>query len=439
MHPLTLVANLPTFRHDAPSYLPAMPATGAQPKIRAQSDLEAIDSWLAQYAPKKRLPGDEVDADGSELTYQAYRREIERFWLWLQLRAAQNKRRGWRSPRLAPGETEESNPEAACFRLIDLMLEDADAFRDWLRDPQPRAQLCVLEDPLDTRPVKRPHRKIKDKEGNLIDNPAWRPFVTGLSATGAAGALRAVNCCLNFLVDARYIDGNPFKLGRRRKAGKSSREVKTVRNFLPKAVRQYLANYIETLPDETRRDERKKARLRFLLRWYHHTGLRIHEMAKALTSDLNYDLDNHAWSLTVLGKGHKQVTLPLSDAAMRDLYHYRDSIAHYPTPSTEKDEPIVFDLSGKEGLTVKALHKILKEFFAEAAAATADPRIAEVLSKASTHWLRHSAGTARARANWPAHLLQAFMRHSNLATTGQYLHAEDDELRQAAEAFSVVE
>lgn len=423
MHPLPHIGNLPTFSHTEPNYLPVTaPAVGSRPLIDAQDDLAAIDTWLAQYANAD---------DCSPLTYKAYRREIERFWLWLQIRGAERIRQGWSK---FPGETESR------FALADLTFEDANAFRQWLRDPQPRAELCLVVDPAtDSRNIKLPARQIKEASGQKVANPAWRPFVSGLSPSGAAAALRAVNCMCNFLVDARYLPANPFKLGRRRKAGKSSREVKTVQHFLPKVVRQYLADYIETLPSGTRREARRKARLKFLLRWYHHTGLRIHEMAKARTTDLRYNLDQHTWSLTVLGKGQKEVQLPLSDAAMRDLYHYRDSVAHYPTPSTDKDAPIVFDLSGKDGLTVKALHKILKEFFAEAAAATADPRIAEVLGKASTHWLRHSAGTARARANWPAHLLQAFMRHSNLATTGQYLHAEDDELRQAAEAFSVVE
>jgi site-specific recombinase XerD len=86
-------------------------------------------------------------------------------------------------------------------------------------------------------------------------------------------------------------------------------------------------------------------------------------------------------------------------------------------------------------LTRAALHAIVKEVFAQAAARlrkrdeTSAAR-ADLLEKASAHWSRHSAGSHMADQRVDLRLVRDNLGHASLTTTSLYLHIDDDRRHQ---------
>lgn len=118
--------------------------------LNAQNDYEAVQAWLALHeAPH---------------TVRAYRREAERLMLWVIVERHQ--------------------------ALSSLTTDDAIAYRAFLRHPMPNSRW--------TGPP-RPR-----------DSVEWRPFAGGLSAHSAAYALTVLNALFRWLVEQRYLLGNPF-------------------------------------------------------------------------------------------------------------------------------------------------------------------------------------------------------------------------------------
>lgn len=81
-------------------------------------------------------------------------------------------------------------------------------------------------------------------------------------------------------------------------------------------------------------------------------------------------------------------------------------------------------------MTRSAVHGIVKEVFNQAANRwLADGRgeaQAERLRAASSHWLRHTAGTSLANAGVNLSYVRDTLGHSDLSTTSIYVHGEDD-------------
>ncbi|EKS71757.1 hypothetical protein BG60_33840 [Caballeronia zhejiangensis] len=86
-------------------------------------------------------------------------------------------------------------------------------------------------------------------------------------------------------------------------------------------------------------------------------------------------------------------------------------------------------------LTRAALHAIVNCVFTGAAARlrerdeTASAR-ADLLEKASAHWLRHSAGSHMADQKIDLRTVRGNLGHASLTTTSIYLHVYDDRRHQ---------
>jgi site-specific recombinase XerD len=90
---------------------------------------------------------------------------------------------------------------------------------------------------------------------------------------------------------------------------------------------------------------------------------------------------------------------------------------------------LILGIAGREAaLTPTAVYLVVKDALARVAddLAAIDPTRAARLRRASTHWLRHTAATHQAEAGNPVHHIQHNLRHSSIATTSIYLHAEED-------------
>lgn len=377
------VASLPTLR-DAVSG----PNQGTRTLTRATTDTEAVSSWLARY----------VDTPH---TFASYRREAERLLMWL----------------------------ASCnLSLSNMMVEDAVAYSRFLRNPLPREHWCSIQEPrsLDDgtpNPAWKSVQRAARTLSNGAPNPAWRPFLSGLSESAAKLSETVLFGMLEYLASISWIATNVMRASRRR----STVPAAEIERYLERDKWQGLLEHIELMPRKTVRQEAHYQRVRFSVRFLYLTGLRREEFCSRVGVDLVLKRGRH-W-LTVLGKGNKLATIPLNASAVLAIEEYRVSLGLSPWPEVGDVSPILRDVTGKRGVSVKALHQLLTTVFKS----SPDP----VVRQASTHWLRHTCCTHMLESGMALTEVRDVMRHGNISTTSRYAHAERDKLHQSSEKHCV--
>ena len=159
----------------------------------------------------------------------------------------------------------------------------------------------------------------------------------------------------------------------------------------------------------------RKGRDRALIRTLYIGGLRVAEAVGLRTRYLVTRDDGRGGQLAVFGKGQKTrpVLVPanlfgeLSDLALPD--------PDAPLFRSQKKGPD----GGPRPITARQAERIVK-----AAAKKAGLKNA---SEVSPHWLRHAHASHAMDRGAKIHLVQATLGHSDISTTGRYLHARPDE------------
>lgn len=346
--------------------------------LAATTDAEAIAAWLGLHE--------------SAHTARAYRREAERLLLWAVVER-----------RLA---------------LSSLTIQDATAYRAFLRRPAPAARWIGPPCPR--------------------SSPSWRPFARGLTPHSTAYALSVLRALFAWLVDQHYVVINPFagvtvRAARQRTPFDTARALderdwKTVRAFASRLERHGW-------------DASAAQRLRFVLDFGYATGLRANEFVTATLGDVERDTRG-GWWLEVTGKGAKsgRVALPpLALNALRQSLKARRLPVTRPRwdPSTPllasidrsemTDERSAPDAPGEHGISTARLRQMLGELFQKAAGhvKTRSPSLAARLQHASPHWLRHTHATHALNAGVELVAVRDNLRHASIATTSTYLHGND--------------
>ena len=341
-------------------------ATGDFSQIAARTDVEAVRSWLAEYA-------------GSPHTLRSYTKEVLRLLVWC---------------------TGTLNKPLSSLNREDLLLYET----------------FLLNPPASWIDMSLPRRGQR------------RQLLTGvLSPCSVRQAMGILSGLFSYLVEAGYLAGNPLALRRRRREDKTNRKT-VIERYLDQDLWQRVLEFIETLPRETPRDRQHYERVRWLFRLLYGTGLRVSEAAKTRSSDLVQRRGK--WWLRVDGKGGVAGEVPVSEDLMADLARYRLFYGLSPAPSSQESTPLVMTVGGKPDrfLTPTAVYLIVKEVFRRAAESfeAEYPDDAVILRRASTHWLRHTAATHQADAGNDLRFIQKNLRHASIETTAIYLHAEDD-------------
>lgn len=145
-----------------------------------------------------------------------------------------------------------------------------------------------------------------------------------------------------------------------------------------------------------------------LLKLLYVAGLRVSELTGLTWRSLQQRDDGG--QVLVYGKGGKTRAVKLPASLWSELQLLRTG--------AELDAPVFPSRKGKGNLTQVQVNRIVKR------AAGRVPGIdREVAAKISPHWLRHAHATHAMDRGAPIHLVQATLGHSNVATTGRYLHA----------------
>ena len=375
--------RVPTELNGSTGYYRAPPE---QCLLQANNDYDAILAWL--------------NSKQAGHTRRAYTKEAERLLLWAIL--------------------ERKKP------ISSLSVEDCLAYRDFLRNPVPSDRWC-------------------GERGRARWSPLWRPFNGPLTPSSERHALNVLTSLFRWLVDQRYLVGNPFQAVP--PTLDATPKIQTGRSLTKK---QWI--FIQEFLD-AQKDGGASRRLRIVLYLGYATGLRLAELAHAKCGDLQqqvFDDDQTGWMLSVLGKGHRIREVPIPDSLMGLINQYlgfRGLMGGVSDPNNRDayligkiDHPELRGQPGyeaKEGISVGTLAAQLKQFFNDAGKSLAkeQPQSGTRLRQASTHWLRHTHGSHAVASGTPIEIVQNNLGHANLATTTIYVTTEHKRRHAAMAKF----
>lgn len=381
----------------------AFPPPGSYPKGQkeaATEDYRATLDFLLAYA-------------ASSETFKSYRREVDRFLIWL-----------WNVHKVA---------------LAEITRHDIEAYFEFCKNP-----------PLEWRDTEI-RRRFIEQDGLRKPNPEWRPFVVQVpkairkhgkdvsredwtqSNASFKATLRILCAYCQFLVDQDYLAKNPVaQLKTKYRAATSQQRQFMIRRLTytqVKALFEALGKRSKTLSDE------HYERILFILSCMVGMYLRISEIAatgeRQPTHGHFYQsihevegVVTKSWWFSVLGKGNKQREIPVSDELMAALARYRVAQNLPPTPTGHETQPLFPKLIGKGGITsTRHVRMMLQEIFDHAYALLVEQGKedeAQALQSCTVHWLRHTGISIDVMKRPLAHVRDS-AGHSSLAVTGIYI------------------
>jgi site-specific recombinase XerD len=334
--------------------------------VTASSDEQIIDAWLARSGKSKH-------------TVRNAQKEVTRFLMWCQSRG-----KGLRQVRY----------------------EDFTAYSAFLAEPLP-ADVWVSAT----------HWPRSD--------PRWRPFAGPLAETSHRQAIAFIKALFYWAHAAQYLTANPAAL-----LGKMiSSDNEPVERYLPIEAISMMIEACNRMPTEKPTQLLRRARARFLVKLFYLTGARLNEAVTANMTSIRRDDSGKYW-FHVVGKGRKKGKMPVMADLLNEFKRYRKAYGLDPLPAASDKTALILTTRGEhkratDNSVFKAMKIILKGA-ADVAAELNEDGVAERLTLASTHWLRHSAFTHQADAGVPLKTIQKNARHSSLTTTSRYLHKDDD-------------
>lgn len=371
-------------------------------QIAARHDYAAIDAYLTKFRHQEK-------------TRRAYQKEIERFLLWcITVRGT---------------------------ALSSALHDDCEAFKDFL-GAIPGAWIgpkCLRRD------------------------PRWRPFGGQLSPGSQRYAVQAVRTFFSWLVDVRYLGGNPWATVSDPRVAQAILPMQ-IDKALPAALWGKLAapggllDQVCTTPEASLQARYKLrgasatrsiaaqfrlARAALLL--IGDTGLRREEAAYATRDKLKPVPDSAAlWELDVLGKRNRWRTVfPTSRVIQALNAHWLDrgrdfsyGLAEIPllsplsAPATANAQAKHHDATGamkESGFSPDGLYQVVKtalKRIADDAAFDLSNAERVHLRRAAPHAFRHTFGTLAVAGEVPLDVVQKVLGHASLQTTTIYVQAE---------------
>lgn len=367
---------------------PVAPAWRADAEQRAQAaDAgQLVESWIAARTQ-------------SVQTARAYRREIQRFLVWLLA----ERRVG----------------------LIEVGADDCSAYVAFLR--------AVPAEWMSRRSAAR-------------FTAGWAPFAGQPSVSSQRYALTVLNAFFAWAGRAGALGRNPWELINLRLPDDASAKPETSRAFTPTAWAALQAQ-LGRLPAPA------AARMRWLLVFAQATGLRAAELLRARRAD--FVARDGGWWLHVRGKGARNRLVPVPRAALQATRAYFEGrglvwdsahpntplLAALARPELAGDDPVHGQVPAPDAeerrrrgfLAYATLAPAFKRF-ARAAFAGLPFEEREAAHGASLHWLRHTHATRAAEKGVSLDVQQANLGHADPRTTAAYYRAQERRRMEQMEA-----
>lgn len=348
---------------------------------------------------------------GSQDTFNAYRREIERFLQWCQLKAN--------------------------LSLTQIKREAFEAYLAFCQKP-PKSWIGLKNEP-----------RFVVKHGQRISNKKWRPFVVTLSKVAVKAGkapnkqhyvlsekafkvlFAVISSFYNFLIQENYTLINPALLIRQKSRYFKKTQIKPKIRRLSELQWGYV---LETAEMAANKNPTRHERTLFILNVLYGMYLRISELTATerwtpTMGDFERDPDGHWWFNTV-GKGNKARNVTVSDAMLKALKRYRQSLRLTALPFAGEETPLIAKLRTADPVkSARYIRTLVQESFDKAVERLAqDNQIeeAEQLATATVHWLRHTGISDDVKIR-PREHVRDDAGHSSSAITDRYI---DIELRE---------
>lgn len=252
-----------------------------------------------------------------------------------------------------------------------------------------------------------------------LGHGAWSPFAGPLSPRSQRQAVVVVASCFAWLVNARYLQGNPWTLVDRRSGDDRHADPPATRAFAPQ-VWQRIVGRLERLAEA----EPAAARVLFLLQFVEATGLRAAELLGARLGDFR-PLEGRLL-LQVHCKGSRERVIPVAAQARRALGRHLAARGLDEGALVERPQlPLLTRLDRPDqALGYRSLYSAMKTWLDKAIAGS-DLSWADKVAaaRASPHWLRHTCGTRALERGVPLDVVGQLLGHADPRTTARYTRA----------------
>lgn len=345
---------------------------------------------------------------GSLATFNSYRREVERLlhWCWL-----------------VQGKT-----------VKTLTRNDFETFLEFCQAPPKHW--------IGTQHVER----FIEKDGLRIPNPAWRPFVAGVSKKAfrdgkqpniktyslSTNALQAIFSILssfyNYLEQEDYVTVNPVAQIRQKSKFLRKRHHKAPVRRLSELQWTYVIETAELMAQE---NPNIHERTLFIMNGLFAMYLRISELAASARWEPQMghffkDMDGNWWFKTV-GKGNKERDVSVSDAMLNALKRYRSKLGLSALPTPGETTPLVSKALGTGPIKeTRQIRNIVQQCFDRTLERLQNDGFhdeSETLASATVHWLRHT-GISEDVKTRPREHVRDDAGHSSSAITDRYIDIE---------------
>ena len=355
---------------------------------------------------------------GSQATFNAYRRDIERCLQW-----------GWLVKQSS---------------ILKLSRADIEAYLDFCQSP-PKRWMSLKQQP----------RYKVNVVGERVPNAAWRPFVVTVqkslrvtqgvkpnkaSYEASSSALQATLAVLStfyqFLIAEEVTSVNPVALIRQKsKYIRKHQGNKTYRRL----SKEQWAYVLETCELMAQEDPEQHQRSLFIMHALYGMYLRISELAanqrwSPKMGDFHKDhLGN--WWFTTVGKGNKMRDISVSDAMLAALRRYRISLSLSPLPTPNETTPLIRKIKGQGPVTgTRHIRKIVQACFDRTVERMREEGLVDAsqqLTAATVHWLRHTGISDDVQIR-PREHVKEDAGHNSSSTTDRYINVSNEERAYSA-------
>lgn len=337
--------------------------------VEVDSDRFAMETWLRSYSQR------------SPHTARSFRKEAERFLLWLDAMKGPNTR-----------------------HLPAVGIEEVNAYIDFLVAPRRFTQELLAQHGRTTQPFKGPLERSSMRQAIVI---LHRMFEALRNVRGPNGLA--------------FIQFNPWVLARGLVVEDNADEVEEA---LTEEEWQAVLSVIDELPQRTHRELAHYHRTRWIFQLLYRAFLRREEAVDLRMAHFVNRSDG--WALKVAGKGRKTRSIVATSRLMAELEVYRRSLGLPALPSAGENRPVILPIIGKEQpVSSQTVYLVCCSVFRDASLLMTEQGKdgpASRLMQATPHWLRHTGISHSLDQGTDPRYVQAQARHSSLKVTARYDH-----------------
>lgn len=350
-------------------------------------------------------------------TYNAFRREVERFCQW-------------------------------CWFFADLTFKQ-------LKHVDIENYILFCQKPPNNWIATKNVRRFIVSNGANIPNPMWRPFVVNLSKAeyqqgakpqrskyclsekGCKEIFTILNCFYKFLVEEDHVPVNPVARVKQKNRFYRSKQSKATIRRISDLQWQYVMENAEKLAHEK---PEVHERTLFIMSALFLMYLRVSELAASdrwtpLMKHFHQDNDGNWWFTTV-GKNNKERDIAVSQTMLIALKRWRKHLGSMTVLPTASDNmPLIPKVKGQGAVNAtRQIRRIVQVCFDKAYnAMLADGFVEEAdsLKLATVHWLRHT-GISEDVKTRPREHVRDDAGHSSSAITDRYIDIDLHERHKSA-------